>query len=147
MSCINLTLNKNLFKMDKHLEFIQNIISRMANNSFLIKGWSVTLVAALFALAAKDANESYIMLAYFPAIIFALLDAYYLYQEKLFRDLYNKVRVRENTDYDMSTEEFIKEYKWIGRYLSKLFSVTILLFHLAIIGSIMLVAWFDVILK
>lgn len=132
--------------MQQHLEFIQNIISRMANNSFLIKGWSVTLVAALFALAAKDANESYIMLAYFPAILFALLDAYYLYQEKLFRDLYDKVRGVEDPDYDMSTEEFTKDYQWIGRYLSKLFSVTILLFHLAIIGSIMLVAWLNVVL-
>ena len=28
----------------KHLEFIQNIITRMNSNSFVIKGWSITLV-------------------------------------------------------------------------------------------------------
>ena len=35
-----------------HLKMVQAVITRMAGNSFLIKGWSVTLVAALFALAA-----------------------------------------------------------------------------------------------
>jgi hypothetical protein len=34
----------------KHLEFIQNAITRMATNSFWLKGWAVTLVAATFAL-------------------------------------------------------------------------------------------------
>ncbi len=40
----------------KHLEFIQIVISRMNSNSFLIKGWTITLMSALFALAAKDTN-------------------------------------------------------------------------------------------
>ncbi len=40
----------------KHLEFIQIVITRMNVNSFFLRGWSVTLVAALFALAAKDFN-------------------------------------------------------------------------------------------
>ena len=44
----------------KHLEFVQSTISRMASNSFLLKGWSVTLAAGLFALSAKDnAQERY----------------------------------------------------------------------------------------
>ena len=40
----------------KHLEFVQAAVNRMAGNLFLLKGWSITLIAALFALAAKDAN-------------------------------------------------------------------------------------------
>jgi len=40
----------------KHLEFVQPLVPRMAGYSFLLKGWTVTLSAALFALAAKDAN-------------------------------------------------------------------------------------------
>ena len=43
---------------NKYLEFIQQTITRMANNSFLLKGWTVTLSAAIFALAAKDADTS-----------------------------------------------------------------------------------------
>ena len=38
--------------MDKklaHLEMIQGVVNRLANCSFLLKGWSVLLVSALFA--------------------------------------------------------------------------------------------------
>ena len=38
----------------KHLEFIQGAVGRMASNLFLLKGWTITLIAALFALAAKS---------------------------------------------------------------------------------------------
>lgn len=74
-----------------HLGFIQNIITRMGANSFLLKGWSVTLVAALFALAVKDADKKFMLLAYFPVIVFWILDAYFFHQEILFRKLYEEV--------------------------------------------------------
>ncbi len=74
-----------------HLGFIQGIITRMGNNSFLIKGWAVTLIAAIFALAAKDANAKFVYLALFPVIVFWGLDAFFLRQEKLYRELYKKV--------------------------------------------------------
>lgn len=78
----------------KHLEFIQNIITRMANNSFLLKGWTVTIVAALFALAAQNSNSKFVVLAFFPVVTFWILDAYYLWQERLFRALYNDIRIK-----------------------------------------------------
>ncbi len=80
--------------MDKtiaHLGFIQAIISRMGANSFLLKGWSVTLVAAIFVLSAKDANPRFVLLAYFPVVVFWALDGFFLHQEKLFRKLYEEV--------------------------------------------------------
>ena len=76
----------------KHLEFIQAIIARQASNSFLLKAWSVTLVGALFALAAKDADARFAYLPLVPVLVFWVLDAYYLCQENRFRDLYNWVR-------------------------------------------------------
>ena len=76
----------------KHLEMIQAVVSRLAGNSFSIKGWSITLVSALFALAAKDANKTYAFLALLPALCFWGLDAYYLRQERLFRKLYEALR-------------------------------------------------------
>lgn len=48
-----------------HLGFIQAIITRMGLNSFLLKGWSVTLVAAIFALAAKQTDRRFVLLAFF----------------------------------------------------------------------------------
>lgn len=47
----------------KHLEMIQAVINRMANNSFMLKGWTVTLVAGIFALASKDADKMYFLIA------------------------------------------------------------------------------------
>lgn len=75
-----------------HLGFIQGVINRMGNNSFLLKGWGVALVAAIFALAAKDANPGFIVVAFYPVLLFWVLDAFFLHQEKLYRNLYDKVR-------------------------------------------------------
>ena len=75
----------------KHLEFIQNIITRMNSNSFTIKGWMITIVSALLALYANSYNEIFMFIAIVPAFIFWLLDAFYLTQERIFRCLYNDV--------------------------------------------------------
>jgi hypothetical protein len=74
-----------------HLSFIQNIITRMGSNSFLLKGWSVTLIAALFALSAKDANHLFLLVGFVPNLGFWGLDAYFLRQERLYRALYAEV--------------------------------------------------------
>lgn len=75
----------------KHLEMIQGVINRMASNSFMLKGWAVTLVAGIMALAAKDTDKMYFLVAYIPIIIFWGLDSYYLLQERLYRELYKKI--------------------------------------------------------
>lgn len=82
---------KDLERQIAHLGFIQNIISRMSANSFLLKGWSVTLVAAMFALSVRDADKTFIYLAYFPIFLFWVLDSFFLHQEKLYRKLYEEV--------------------------------------------------------
>ncbi len=91
----------------KHMEMIQNVINRMAANSFSLKGWAVTLIAGIFALASKDADKKYFFVAYIPIVVFWLLDSYYLFQERLYRALYNKVRkLNENEiDFDMNANK------------------------------------------
>lgn len=90
-----------------YLEMIQSVVNRMARNSFLIKGWSVTLVAALFALAAGNANEFFAFLAYFPGFMFWALDSYFLRQERLFRQLFDTARhPARSADFSMDTEAF-----------------------------------------
>ena len=54
----------------KHLELVQGVVNRMSNNSFLLKGWAVTLVAGIFSLASKDADKLYFLVAYVPVIVF-----------------------------------------------------------------------------
>ena len=65
----------------KHLELIQGVINRLSTNSFLLKGWSVVLVSALFALSASDSRPAFVLLAYIPASIFWGLDGFFLWQE------------------------------------------------------------------
>ncbi len=113
----------------KHLEFVQAAVNRMANNSFLLKGWSVTLIAALFALAAKDANQAYMLIAYFPLLIFWCLDAYFLRQERRFRALYNQVRQMNEADIDfsMNTEPFSGDIS--NNWARALFSPTLFIYY------------------
>lgn len=107
----------------KHLEFVQAAVNRMAGNLFLLKGWSITLIAALFALAAKDANKSYVLIAYFPLLIFWCLDGYFLSQERRFRALYDHVRKMKEADIDfsMDTRPFGNDpsNSWQGAILSR----------------------------
>lgn len=107
----------------KHLEFLQGTINRMAGNLFLLKGWTITLIAALFALSAKDTNKAFVLTAYFPALVFWVLDGYFLSQERKYRSLYDHVRKLEERqiDFSMDTSPFKNEFRntWAGAMLSQ----------------------------
>jgi hypothetical protein len=75
----------------KHLEFIQNVITRMNTNSFQVKGWTVTIVSVLLALYASARESGFILVGIVPVLVFWFLDAYYLTQERRFRGLYDDV--------------------------------------------------------
>jgi hypothetical protein len=112
----------------KHLEFIQAVINRMASNSFLLKGWSVTLVSVVFALAVKDGNTSVIPVAYLPVIVLWFLDAYFLRQERLYRKLYDTVRLLPNDKIEFSLDASAYSASVAG-YLSTVCSITLRWFH------------------
>lgn len=106
----------------KHLEFIQNVITRMNSNSFFIKGWSITLITALFALAAKDANSNYVLISYIVIPVFWLLDGFYISQERKYRDLYKHVatKIEETIDFNMDASAFKScSRTWLGGIFSK----------------------------
>jgi len=81
-------------------------MERLSTNSFLLKGWSVVLVSALFALAAKDAKLVFVYLCYFPTVAFWGLDGFFLRQERLYRhrQLYEKVRLQPEDAVDFSMD-------------------------------------------
>ncbi len=74
----------------KRLEMIQAIVARVAQNSFAIKGWAITVCAGILALAAKDGNAPFAPLAIAPTLIFWGLDAHYLSLERRYRALYER---------------------------------------------------------
>ena len=117
---------------------IQAVVNRMSVNSFLLKGWSVVLISALFALAAGDSQALFVYIAYFPAIAFWMLDAYFLRQERLFRKLYDRVRHLAETDVDFSMDTSVVDGK-VAAWSAVVFSKTLLLFHGTVVGSIVIV--------
>jgi len=121
-----------------HLEMIQGVINRLSNNSFLLKGWTVVLVSAMFALAAKDTKPLFIYLAYFPVFIFWLLDGYFLWQERIFRVLYDDVRIMEEDKINFSMYPSTDEIQSVS-FIAAVFSKTLAAFHGTILLVILLV--------
>lgn len=110
----------------KHLEFIQNTINRMAGNSFLLKGWAVTIVGGLLAFTFKEMNQQYTYISLVLLLSFWLLDSYYLAQERCFIKLYDYVRQKKGeTDFSMKTKNFKKWFDWP----CSVFSLTMVLFY------------------
>ena len=124
----------------KHLEFIQSVITRMATNSFLIKGWMITLVSALFALAARDADGRYVMVTFVAVPLFWLLDAYYLAQERQYRDLYDEVRdATESMNFTLDASKHrAGSNRWPAAALAPV--ITILYLPVLVIGGL-IVRW------
>ena len=93
--------------MLKEIDLIQNIIKRMAFNSFMIKGWAVTLVVITLLLKG---TRYQVLIAFIPLFMFWFLDAYFLWQERMYRELYNWViSNRLETDkylFDMNAYRF-----------------------------------------
>lgn len=100
-------MNKNENKII-HLGFIQSIINRMANNSFLIKSFAITFTSALLAFLLERGN---FYISIIPIILFWWFDAYFLHQEKLYRKLYEKVANNEKSSelFSLSTTEYQRE--------------------------------------
>ena len=104
----------------KHMDYIQSAISRMASNSFYLKGWNVTIIAAIVALSFKESDWRIYACALVLNVVFWFLDAYYLKQEKLFRELYNKVsKISDDNlvDFSMNTSEF--KHKLLVNYANR----------------------------
>ena len=89
---------------EKHLEFIQSAIGRMAGNSFQMKAWNVALASAVIGFAvAKDSRPAGAVLAVAPSLAFWVLDAYYLQLEGAFRTLYDQAVAGTAPSYSMHT--------------------------------------------
>jgi hypothetical protein len=123
----------------KHLEFIQTVIGRMGQNSFLIKGWCITLVSALYALAAKDANLSYVLVSYIAVPAFWVLDGYFIAMERRYVALYKDVAghsIDVPVDFNL---DVVGHNVGRARWSSGIFSKTLLVFYPVIIGIALLI--------
>lgn len=131
-----------------YLEMIQAIVARMASHSFLVKGWTVTVTAALMALSASTSCAWPMAVAGPTIVIFWWLDAYYLRQERLFRCLFDHVRRcwPDNDcrvgDFDLSTDVIAPR---VGSILTVARAQTLVGFYLAMLLGVAIVAGFVVV--
>lgn len=127
----------------KHLEMIQSVVNRLASNSFRIKGWCVVLVAALLALGAREGSFEIVLVAVVPVLVFWGLDGYYLSRERLFRKLYDSVRIEDETDFSMEVKDLRKTGRfWSRDWCSAVRSTTLSLFYLTLAAFVLVGAAF-----
>jgi len=116
--------NANLKEyMLKEIDIVQDIIKRMAFNSFMIKGWAITLVVVTLLLKGTKLQ---VLIAFIPLLVFWFLDAYFLWQERMYRKLYdwiisNRLKTEEHL-FDMNAYRFKDEVQSKFRIM---FSITL----------------------
>lgn len=99
----------------KHLELIQNAMARMGSNSTTLKGYTITVVGAVIALAAAVQRPNILLYALPVVIGMSVLDSTYLALEKGFRTQYNIVRLSKldcEPDFEITPSygSFIESY-------------------------------------
>ena len=115
----------------KEIEITQDVIKRMASNSFLIKGWTITLVVATLLLKG---SKNQVFISFIPIIGFWFLDAYFLRQERIFRKIYNWTIQNRLTStefiFDLNPKRFSKQ---VDSTLTIMRSATLASFYGAIL--------------
>lgn len=96
----------------KHMDYVQAIIARLANNSFVMKGWALTLTSALLGFAATRGDALLAFLALVAVLAFWFLDAYFLRQERAFRLMFADVAAKKVTGFSLSPAPYAKQVKW-----------------------------------
>jgi len=113
----------------KELGLIQDVIKRMASNSFLVKGWAISLVVATLLFKGSQIQ---VFIAFIPLISFWILDAYYLRQERLYRRLYEWViKNRKESDeflFDLNANRFKDQ---VSSLTGVMFSETLIYFYVS----------------
>ncbi len=127
-----------------YFKIIQGTINRMARNSFLIKGWTVTLVAAILVFTLSILNIFVLSILIGISLIFWGLDSYYLRLERLFRGLYNKkveeykdIKTRKGMElFVMDTTSYREK---VDSVMKTMRSDTELCFYIPIVGTLSII--------
>ncbi len=111
----------------EEIKVVQDIIKRMASNSFSVKTWTITLIVA--TLLFKGTNN-HILIAFIPLFAFWFLDSYYLQQERLFRQVHNWITTyrlcNEDELFNMNPARFKDKVQTVPRMM---FSISTLPFY------------------
>lgn len=120
--------------LHKEIDLIQGVVSRMATNSFYLKGWMISLVSVILALTKDTIVATEI--AYFnftlclPVLMFWYLDAFFLHKERCYRKLYEWViQNRKETDEHLYSLNYSRFEGQVDNVFKTMFSKTLLPFY------------------
>lgn len=95
-------MSESRFKEDDrhYLQMLQDIITRMANNSSNCKTWMMSIFTAIIALQLTvDVLRPYLWIVLIPDFLFYYLDGFYLGLENDFRNLQSDfIKARKDSD-------------------------------------------------
>lgn len=125
----------NSDKIEK-IKIIQGIVSRLAENTFIIKGWAITTTLAGYGYFLAKNDNRIILLIVVAAILFWFLDSYYLYKERAFRCLYQEEsELMSKKSYKPSLSlKRVKEHERFGAFVSAFLTPSTYLIYLPIIS-------------
>ena len=126
-----------LSSLHKEIDLIQNCITRMAQNSFMIRGWAISIVVITWAIIGivESWGSIALILLLLPILMFWYLDAFFLMTERRYRDMYKSVlekRLNKNFEnlYDLDSKSFRKGNLDLPKCI---FSKTLWPFYLSLI--------------
>ena len=116
----------------KEIDLIQGCIKRMASNSFLIKGWALSVFAGVTAITKGENLNNIVLLictTLVPFVCFWILDAYFLQTERRFRMMYSdRLEKRKQNDYSNLYDLNPNRYKVDG-VCEVMWSITLRVFY------------------
>lgn len=123
-----------------YLSALQNVITRLANNSSQCKTWCITITSVIIVLVARTTDPNHAWIAIIPIITFCFLDAYYLSLEREFVKAYGnaakKIRdtdLRLNDLYIFPSPRSQSAKEKAGRILEAFFSTSVAPFYVLLL--------------
>ena len=136
-------------EIHKEIDLIQSCITRMAQNSFMIKGWFVSIYAVILALLPEKVNMFLLCIALVAVnLIFWYLDGFFLRTEKVYRKIYDWVleeRPQNNKElmYQLNPGKFNGKIENVESIWKVMWSKTLRWFYLIPLVIVIIVFIFE----
>ncbi len=127
-------IQQNQGIIHKELDMIQNVINRMASNSFQVRAWMIGIISFIVAFerAKLFTDPQLLFILLIPIAVFWYLDGFFLQAERKFRKMYETVvKLRREGDltglYELNPNRYNEQ---VDSILKIMFSKTLLPLYL-----------------
>lgn len=126
----------------KEIDLIQGCINRMAQNSFMLKGWALTIFAGVTAFTKGENFSDSITLVcttIIPFVCFWILDTFFLHTEKKYRKMYEDMLTKRKVNNTEGQYELNPKTIKVDCFFKVMFSITMVIFYgIPLLASIVL---------